>query len=158
VRRSRSFSFNPSEEGEKEDDIAWRVTTISSVIAEGTGEPCVATDRTLSRVGVWYGIATNVHERGSWWLLMMLLMPDHVHMLAAFPDGNGPAPAVRNWKRFAARHFGVKWQRDFFDHRIRHDESLEGKESNIRLNPVRAGLVDRPEDWPHIITPGWNFR
>ena len=102
--------------------------------------------------------ATNVHERGSWWLLMMLLMPDHVHMLAAFPDGNGPAPAVRNWKRFAARHFGVKWQRDFFDHRIRHDESLEGKESNIRLNPVRAGLVDRPEDWPHIITPGWNFR
>ena len=56
MRRSRSFSFNPSEEGEKEDDIAWRVTTISSVIAEGTGEPCVATDRTLSRVGVWYGI------------------------------------------------------------------------------------------------------
>jgi hypothetical protein len=43
------------------------------------------------------------------------------------------------------------WQRDFFDHRLRDDESFEEKAAYILNNPVRAGLVNRFEDWPYKI-------
>jgi putative transposase len=52
-----------------------------------------------------------------------------------------------------ARLHDVSWQRDFFDHRLRdHHEETE-KISYIRLNPVRKGLCERPEDWPWIYQP-----
>jgi len=32
------------------------------------------------------------HQRGDWWLELILLMPDHVHLLASFPaDKEMPA-------------------------------------------------------------------
>ena len=62
--------------------------------------------------------------------------------------------SVTNWKRYTANRFGVDWQRDFFDHRIRHDESLDAKADYIRMNPVRKGLCERPEDWEHV----WSYR
>jgi putative transposase len=42
------------------------------------------------------------------------------------------------------------WQRGFFDHRLRADESFEEKATYVRMNPVRKGLVGRPDDWPHL--------
>jgi REP element-mobilizing transposase RayT len=60
---------------------------------------------------------------------------------------------VERWKRYAARKAQVTWQRDFFDHRLRHDESFIEKASYIRLNPVRAGLTVRTEDWPYVLEP-----
>ncbi len=41
------------------------------------------------------------------------------------------------------------WQEGFFDHLLRHDESLDQKWAYVRENPVRAGLVARWEDWPY---------
>ena len=58
---------------------------------------------------------------------------------------------IRNWKRLAARRTGVVWQRNYFDHRIRPDEGLQMKTDYIRQNPVRAGLVDTPDAWPHFV-------
>ena len=45
-----------------------------------------------------------------------------------------------------------EWQEGFFDHRLRHDESLEEKTYYIRMNPVRAGLIEKPETWPYVFT------
>jgi len=39
------------------------------------------------------------------------------------------------------------WQKGFFDHVIRSSESHEEKWRYVRENPVRAGLVERAEDW-----------
>jgi hypothetical protein len=39
------------------------------------------------------------------------------------------------------------WQKDFFDHVLRSDESYSEKWQYMRQNPVRAGLVEKPEDW-----------
>jgi REP element-mobilizing transposase RayT len=39
------------------------------------------------------------------------------------------------------------WQRGF-DHLIRKTESYAQKWDYVRENPVRAGLVNRHEDWP----------
>jgi len=40
------------------------------------------------------------------------------------------------------------WQRGFFHHVIRNTESYAQKWEYVRENPVRAGLVERAEQWP----------
>ena len=41
------------------------------------------------------------------------------------------------------------WERSFTNHRIRDAFDYEKHRSYIRLNPVRAKLVERPEDYPY---------
>ena len=83
----------------------------------------------------------------------LLLMPDHLHALASFPTDRPMKEVVSEWKKYVARTVGIQWQRDFFDHRLRHDESLREKEDYIWQNPVRAGLVSSPVDWPYFWQP-----
>jgi len=42
---------------------------------------------------------------------------------------------------------GVLWQPRFFDHALRTVKEYHEKVEYIHLNPVRAGLVERAEDW-----------
>ena len=44
---------------------------------------------------------------------------------------------------------GRAWQTGFFDHVLRSGESYGEKWEYVRMNPVRAGLAARPEDWPY---------
>jgi REP-associated tyrosine transposase len=90
-------------------------------------------------------------ERGVWGLPLLVLMPDHLHLLATFGERAGMRSVIRNWKRYLTNHVGIRWQRDFFDHRLRNDENFEAKANYILNNPVRAGLVARFEDWPYQI-------
>ena len=39
------------------------------------------------------------------------------------------------------------WQKDFFDHLLRSNESYSAKWEYVRQNPVRAGLVKDADDW-----------
>ena len=78
-------------------------------------------------------------------------MPDHLHSLISLPRDEDLSKIISAWKRFTARDAGIHWQSGFFDHRIRSDESLEEKAHYIRTNPVREGLVAKPEDWPYVI-------
>ncbi|MCP5522095.1 MAG: hypothetical protein H7A46_11175 [Verrucomicrobiales bacterium] len=41
-----------------------------------------------------------------------------------------------------------RWQDGFHDHKFRTSESEARKWEYVCLNPVRAGLVKRPEEWP----------
>ena len=88
-----------------------------------------------------------------WYVRLMVLMPDHLHALATVPAEASLPQVVRGWKRYLARAVAIEWQRDFFDHRLRNDESLEAKSAYIRNNPVRAGLAARAEDWPYVWEP-----
>jgi REP element-mobilizing transposase RayT len=90
------------------------------------------------------------HERGDWWMHFVLLMPDHLHALASFPKGTDMTTIISQWKKYTARQLAIIWQRDFFDHRLRKEENFREKEDYIRMNPVRAGLVSKPEDWPYV--------
>ena len=89
-----------------------------------------------------------LHQRGDWWMHFLLLMPDHLHALASFPTNKTMTKVVSEWKKYIARTAGIQWQRDFFDHRLRHDESFREKADYIGQNPVRAGLVKGQADWP----------
>ena len=91
---------------------------------------------------------------------MVLLMPDHLHALISYSweKAQGMNRVIADWKRYAATQFGICWQRDYFDHRIRSQQDHQSTWSYIRENPVRAGLVKTYDQWPHVWLPtgiGW---
>ena len=88
-----------------------------------------------------------------------VIMPEHVHMLiTALQDQRGATyslPELLQPLKSASAHLlnqfsgrsGPVWQDESFDHVLRNEESLKQKIEYIRQNPVRRGLVDRPEDY-----------
>jgi len=87
---------------------------------------------------------------GHWRPHLVLFMPDHMHAITSFAENPGLIKTISDWKHYTARKCKISWQRDYFEHRLRHDESLVEKLSYIRMNPVRAGLVGTPEEWPYV--------
>jgi REP element-mobilizing transposase RayT/cytochrome c553 len=83
---------------------------------------------------------------------LVLLMPDHLHALISFPSEQPMRQIMGDWKRLLATRLKIDWQRDFFDHRLRKEESFIEKADYIRANPVRAGLIDSSEEWRFIWT------
>lgn len=84
-----------------------------------------------------------------------MIMPEHVHFFCA-PNTN-PAEPLSKWMRFWKASFtrscvdeSIKpiWQRDYWDRQLRSGESYSEKWAYVANNPVRAGLVESPEDWP----------
>jgi len=74
-------------------------------------------------------------------------------MLVSMPPDHDLAKTVGLWKRWLAKQHGIPWQKNFFDHRLRRDESASQKGFYILNNPVRAGLIERPENWPYLWMP-----
>lgn len=103
-----------------------------------------------------FGTISHYHGLKRWWPEMVLLMPDHLHALVSFSwePKQGINSVMSDWKRYTARTFGIEWQRDFFEHRIRGDADHRDKWSYIRENPVRKGLVEVYDQWPHVWFPG----
>ena len=89
-------------------------------------------------------------KRGLWWPHLVLVMPDHLHGLFSFAADPGMKKALSDWKHYISRQGKFGWQRDFFEHRLRNDESFVEKAAYIRQNPVRAGLVDQADAWPYF--------
>ncbi len=88
-------------------------------------------------------------DRGELKVRLLLAMPDHLHGLFEFPGIPDMTKSISSFKSWVAKQAGVKWQRGFFDHRIRSWESGVEKAKYIRQNPVRAGLIEHSEDWPY---------
>ena len=84
-----------------------------------------------------------------------VLMPDHLHFFVCFGMG---APDLSIWMKSLKnslsklwRSMGIDaphWQKGFFDHVLRSEQSHSEKWLYVRDNPVRAGLVESSELWP----------
>ena len=97
--------------------------------------------------------ATRVH------LYAVVVMPDHVHLLfLPLRDEDGwqfPLVDILQCLKGTTAHrinrllhtSGPVWEEESFDHVLRSDESLKEKCEYIRQNPVKAGLVQKPEDY-----------
>jgi len=90
----------------------------------------------------------------NWVVGRYVIMPDHLHLLCA------PASLVPDslsdwmgfWKWNATRYWPHRadlpiWQRHFWDTQLRCGENYEAKWDYVVNNPVRAGLVAKPEAW-----------
>jgi putative transposase len=90
------------------------------------------------------------------------LMPDHIHFVTAPRENGGDVVAlVQRFKSASTRtawvhgFSGRLWQPRFYDHVVRLDETLLSICEYVLLNPVRAGLVERVEDyrWSRCVDP-----
>jgi REP element-mobilizing transposase RayT len=95
----------------------------------------------------------HYHTSRRWGCRLFLIMPDHVHMLAAFPDHEEMGKVIGDWKRYIAKHAGVLWQTNFFDHRIRQEAEFREKWDYILRNPVVKDLCPAQEAWPWVLIP-----
>jgi putative transposase len=94
-------------------------------------------------------------EAQSWDVGRFVVMPDHIHLFcspAEFPP-RGIGQWVRYWKAIASRKWPRPveqpiWQADFWDRQLRHGEHYSERWEYVRQNPVRAGLVQHPHEWP----------
>jgi len=107
---------------------------------------------------VLFDTARIYHERGRWTLNLLLLLPDHLHALISTDGRDSLSQLIRDYKRITAKLARIEWQRNFFDHRLRHDESLTEKFAYICQNPIRARLIKNEADWPYVLIPNLKFR
>jgi len=81
-------------------------------------------------------------------------MPDHVHLLISGRLPTSDIKRAMDAFKYESGHWflrnaaGVEWQRNYYDHVIRHTESLSNHVVYTLNNPVRAGLVDHWNDYP----------
>jgi len=87
-------------------------------------------------------------------LLAWVVMPNHVHMVVEIWE-MPMSVVVKNWKSFTSKvvnrrlgRVGTLWQSDYFDRYIRDEEHLKKAIRYIENNPVKAGLVKFPGEWP----------
>ncbi|HMP76297.1 MAG TPA: hypothetical protein PKE12_08380 [Kiritimatiellia bacterium] len=97
---------------------------------------------------------TAYEQRGLWFIFVMMVMPDHLHLIASFPREPGLLTTMQSWKRYFARTCGIDWQSGFFEHRLRNEPEFDEKMSYVLLNPVRKLLASSTENWPHKFVRG----
>ncbi len=80
-------------------------------------------------------------------MLDFVIMPNHVHLLACFPDKAALLEQCESWKHFTGvqinRQLGTKgrfWQQDAFDHLVRHEAQFRRLQHYIAENPAHASL------------------
>jgi putative transposase len=88
-----------------------------------------------------------------------VLMPDHVHLLITVDHEVTIEKAMQLIKgRFSFRlkrefqYLGEVWQHGFSEVRADDDESFSRYREYIAQNPVKAGLVDSPEQYPYCFS------
>lgn len=98
-----------------------------------------------------------------------VFLPDHLHLLLRVGADTDISKLMHSFKRNATVAYkeahGIEgnfslWQRGFWDHVIRNERDFKNHLDYIHYNPVKHGLVQRPEDYPHssyreYVRRGW---
>ncbi len=95
------------------------------------------------------------HQAGAWRVFEYVVMPTHLHLFCEI-GRHGLKGTLQDFKRWtghrAAEILGADgerfWQREWFDHWSRSDTEDDRIIRYIQNNPVAAGLVGDPANWP----------
>jgi putative transposase len=116
---------------------------------------CCSKDRRrcLDRSDVHQALCDAWRTADHWRVGRYVVMPDHIHLFCSpMPRANALDRWIAYWRSLTTRSLGLPkgylWQREYWDRQLRRQESYSEKWDYVRHNPVRAGLVDHPEDWP----------
>ena len=94
------------------------------------------------------------HEQQNVYSLAFVIMPDHLHWLLQLQGRTELSILMKQVKGYSAsqinkaqRTTGRIWQAGYYDHAVRKEEDIQVMARYIAANPLRAGLVDRIEDY-----------
>jgi putative transposase len=81
-----------------------------------------------------------------------VVMPEHVHMLVNELERGTLAQVMQSLKQSVARTLALRavdpfWQARYYDFNVWSERKFVEKLRYIHRNPVKRGLVARPEDW-----------
>jgi len=104
---------------------------------------CDVFERELEAVRIQYGFLVAGY----------VLMPEHVHLLVGEPHQSSLSVALQVLKQQTSRILRQRgsvqfWQRRYYDFNVHSDEKRVEKLKYMHRNPVKRGLVEKPEDWP----------
>jgi putative transposase len=100
------------------------------------------------------GVLEHCREQKRYLLHEFVIMPDHLHLLLTPAAEISVERAVQLIKggfsyRLGKQKRGLIWQESFTNRRIRDEPDFEHHAEYIRMNPVRAGLAERPGLYPY---------
>ena len=90
-------------------------------------------------------------------------MPDHVHLLV---EAQADTSDLRRFAKLAKQRSGAAhamatnerlWQEGYYERVLRQSEDAISIARYILANPVRAGLVGAPEDYPYLGSDVWSM-
>ncbi len=101
----------------------------------------------------WFEQAPEqVRRQYGFYITGYVVMPEHVHLLLSEPERSTLARAVQAMKQSVARkliggreHF---WQARYYDFNVWTKHKRVEKLRYMHRNPVKRGLVEKPEQWP----------
>lgn len=104
------------------------------------------------------------HHPERYRLIEWCIMPNHVLVLIKLVGSSSLGTVIQSWKGASACKInrilgqtGTQWQRDYHDRFVRDMDHYHNCRAYIRNNPVKAGLCDKPEDWPFSSAgTGWS--
>ena len=136
---------------EEADDEIERRALAQRYLDRGRGE-CVLR---LPEVAQVVREALHFYDDKRYSLIDWVVMPNHIHLVYEKPkmpvgkiSGDFKSYTATMINRRLGRS-GALWQRDFFDRYARDAGHLSNMSFYVLLNPVKAGLVDDPFDWPY---------
>ena len=87
-------------------------------------------------------------------LYAVCVMPDHIHLLLGVKETN-IIDLLGRWKSFVVQQLSNRttcntiWQRSFYDHVLKGEESIIETAEYIVGNPIRAGIANDILDYPY---------
>jgi putative transposase len=95
-------------------------------------------------------------------VIVYCFMPDHVHLVVeGMADDSELKAFVKRAKQYSgygyARRRGRLWQHGSNDHIVRDHVDLRDRIRYVVNNPVAAGLVRAPEDYPFLGSQRWSL-
>ena len=91
-------------------------------------------------------------------------MPDHAHLLL---EGTTEGSDFLRFAKLAKQRSGAAfaltsgerlWQKGYYERVLRDDEDVRSVARYIIANPVRAGIVQSPDQYPHLGSDTWSIR
>jgi putative transposase len=79
-----------------------------------------------------------------------VVMPEHIHLLLSEPKKVLLSKAIQALKLSVSVQSRDKpfWQARYYDFNVHNEEKRVEKLRYMHRNPVKRGLVEKPEDWP----------
>jgi len=80
-----------------------------------------------------------------------VFLPDHLHVFFVLPEDDTVGRVMRSLKGPLTplmRDAGLRWQKNFFEHRLRSNEMSEPYMRYMFCNPYRAGYLNCDKKWP----------